>query len=82
MKNKIKAEKIIKKCRGAVLSRLTEMMDDVIRDLGEIWKENQDAVLSLLRNATVNIETHPQLAGIIQNTIDQQIGRASCRERV
>ena len=46
-------------------------MDDVIRDLGEIWKENQDAVLSLLRNATVNIETHPQLAGIIQNTIDQ-----------
>ena len=65
------AESIIKKCHETVLGRLAHVVDDAIRDLGEIWKENQDAVLSLLRNATVNIKTHPQLAEIIKNAIDQ-----------
>lgn len=46
-------------------------MDEAIGELCEIWKENQDAVLSLLRNATVNIETNPYLAEIIKNAIDQ-----------
>ena len=47
------------------------MVDDTIRDLDELWKENQDAVLSLLRDATVDIETHPQLAELIKNTINE-----------
>ena len=54
-----------------MLRRLAQVVDDAIRDLGEIWKKNQDTVLSLLRNATVNIKTHPQLAEIIKNAIDQ-----------
>ncbi len=47
------------------------MVDDAVQDLGELWKENQDAVLSLLRSATENIATHPQLAQLIKNTIDE-----------
>ena len=43
----------------------------MIQGLGELWKENQDAVLSLLRSATVNIETLPQLAELIKGTIDE-----------
>ena len=47
------------------------MVDDAVRELGELWKENQDAILSLLRNATENIATHPQLAELLKNTVDE-----------
>ena len=35
--------------------RLTRVVDDAIRDLDDLWKENQDTVPSLLREATVGI---------------------------
>lgn len=54
-----------------VLGRLRYVVDDAIRDLDELWKENQDAVLLLLRQATINIETQPQLAKLLQNSIDE-----------
>lgn len=54
-----------------VLGRLRYVVDDAIRDLDKLWKENQDAVLLLLRKATVNIETQPQLAKLLQNSIDE-----------
>jgi len=33
--------------------RLTRVVDDAIRDLDELWKENQETVPSLLQKATV-----------------------------
>ena len=47
------------------------MVDDTIRDLGDLCKENQDTVLSHLRSATVNIKTDSQLAQLIENTIGE-----------
>jgi len=47
------------------------VVDDTIQDLSGIWKENQNIVLSRLRNATVKIKTHPQLARLVENTIDE-----------
>ena len=47
------------------------MVDVAIWELGELWKENRDEVLSLLRNATADITTHQQLAGLIKSTIDE-----------
>lgn len=54
-----------------VLGRLNHVVDNAIRDLCELWKENQDAVLQLLRDATTNLETDPQLAELLKNTIDE-----------
>lgn len=61
----------MEKCRETVLRRLARVVDDAVRDLGELWKENQDAVLSLLRSTTENVATHPQLTELIKNTIDE-----------
>lgn len=47
------------------------MVDDAIRDLRELWKENLDAVPSHLRTATADITTHWQLTDLIKNTIDE-----------
>ena len=47
------------------------MVDDTIWELCDLLKENRDEVLSLLRNATVDITTHQQLAGLIKGTIDE-----------
>ncbi len=66
-----KAESNIKTCHDTVLRRLTDVVDDAIRDLNALWKENQDAVLSLLRKATVDIAPYPQLTELIKNTIDE-----------
>lgn len=47
------------------------MVDDVIRNLCELWKQIQDTVLSRLRIATVKVKTNSQLAKLIKNTIDE-----------
>ena len=54
-----------------VLGRLAHVVDDAIQDLKALWKENQDDVFSLLREATVDIATYPQLADLIKNTINE-----------
>ena len=46
------------------------MVDDVILELNALWKESQNAMLSPLRKAAVNIATFPQLVELINNTID------------
>lgn len=66
-----KAEGRIKTCHDSVLGRLANVVDDAIRDLNALWKENQDIVLSLLRKATVDIAPYPQLVELIKNTIDE-----------
>ena len=66
------AEGFLQRCHEAVLRRLTDIVGDTIRDLGELWKESQDAVLALLRIATADIVTHSQLAELIEDTIDEQ----------
>ena len=54
-----------------VLEKLTYVVDDTIRELGGLWKENQATVLSRLRIATANIKTHSELAKLIENTIGE-----------
>ena len=47
------------------------MVDDTIRELGGLWKENQATVLLRLRTATANIKTHSELSRLIENTISE-----------
>lgn len=54
-----------------VLGKLTYVVDDTIRELGGLLKENQATVLLRLRIATANIKTHPELAKLIENTIGE-----------
>ena len=64
------AEAFVSLCRDTVLDSLHREVEDTLRDLTRLWDENQETILSLLRDVA-GVAKHRHIAEIINSTVRQ-----------